>query len=151
MHPSRYLNICVFILTVTIVRSQVQRIVITSSCASVLSLSLSKPTVFSEQDWNLGSIKDVQEMGDKSPSTAYHASKTLAEKCGVFYNILSFGLPLTCFLQSAAWDFYELHKDQIKWDLAVINPPFVSCFFTDIKKTSSPTANGRITAVRSEQ
>ena len=82
--PSRYLNICVFLLTVTIVRSQVQRIVITSSCASVLSLSLSKPTVFSEQDWNLGSIKDVQEMGDKSPSTAYHASKTLAEKCGFF-------------------------------------------------------------------
>ena len=85
--PSRYLNICVFLLTVTIVRSQVQRIVITSSCASVLSLPVSKPTVFSEQDWNLGSIKEVQEKGNKAPpSTAYRASKTLAEKGG-FLNI----------------------------------------------------------------
>jgi nucleoside-diphosphate-sugar epimerase len=107
----------------------VQRIVITSSCAAVISLPLSKPTVFSEQDWNLNDIKRVQEMGDKSPpSTAYRASKTLAEK-GSFLNILFFGLPLTCFLQSAAWHFYELHKPQIKWDLAVINPPFVSCCF----------------------
>jgi hypothetical protein len=74
-------------------------------------------------------------MGNKvPPSTAYRASKTLAEKGGFFLNILSFGLPLTCFLQSAAWDFYELHKAQIKWDLAVINPPFVSCFFTKIKR-----------------
>jgi len=97
--------------------SQVQRIVITSSCASILSLSLSKPTVFSEQDWNLGSIKEV-EMGDKSPSTAYHASKTLAEK--------------------SAWDFYELHKAQIKWDLAVINPPFLfGPAIHDIKSPSS--------------
>ena len=79
----RYLSICVFILTV--VRSHVQRIVITSSCASVLSLPVSKPTVFSEQDWNLGSIKEVQEMGNKTPSPiAYCASKTLAEKGGLF-------------------------------------------------------------------
>ena len=106
-----------------------QRIVITSSCGAVLSLPLSKPTVFSEEDWNLGSMKDVQEMGNKTPpSTVYRASKTLAEKGG-FLNILSFRLPLTCFLESAAWDFYDQHKSQIKWDLVVINPPFVSCFF----------------------
>ena len=113
-------------------RSQVQRIVITSSCAAVLSLQLSKPTVFSEQDWNLSAIKEVQEMGNKAPpSTAYRASKTLAEKGG-FWNVLSFGLSLICFLQSAAWDFYEQHKPQIKWDLVVINPPFVSFFNTSI-------------------
>ena len=71
-----------------------QRIVITSSCAAVMSLPLSKPTVFSEQDWNLGAIKEVQEMGNKSPpGTVYRASKTSAEK-GWFLNILSFGLPL---------------------------------------------------------
>ena len=74
-----------------------QRIVITSSCAAVLSLPLSKPTVFSEQDWNLGSIKDVQEMGNKTPpSTTYRASKTLAEKGGffIYLNILSFTVSL---------------------------------------------------------
>ena len=57
-----------------------QRIVITSSCAAVLS-PVSKPTVFSEQDWNLSAIKEVEEKGNKSPpSTVYRASKTLAEK-----------------------------------------------------------------------
>ena len=112
-------------------RSQVQRIVITSSCGAILSLPLSKPTVFNEQDWNLNVIKEVQEMGNKSPpSTPYRASKTLAEKGGVFLN-LSFGLFLTLFFfcKSAAWDFYEQHRSQIKWDLAVINPPFVGLFF----------------------
>ena len=63
-----------------------QRIVITSSCGAILSLPLSKPTVFSEQDWNLNVIKEVQEMGDKSPpSTPYRASKTLAEKGEFFF------------------------------------------------------------------
>lgn len=77
-------------------RSQVQRIVVTSSCAAVISLPVSKPTVFSEQDWNLASIKEIQEKGNKAPpSTAYRASKTLAEKGGFFEYILSFGLPLT--------------------------------------------------------
>ena len=59
---------------------------------------ISEPTVYSEQDWNASSIKEVEEMGSKSgPVVAYCASKTLAEKGG-FLNILSFGLPLTCFL-----------------------------------------------------
>ena len=62
-----------------------QRIVITSSCAAVLSLPVSKPTVFSEKDWNLKSVKEVQEMGIKSnPASGYRASKTLAEK-GMFF------------------------------------------------------------------
>ena len=68
-----------------LLRSQVQRIVITSSCAAVLSLPVSKPTVFSEKDWNLKSVKEVQEMGIKSnPASGYRASKTLAEKGGFF-------------------------------------------------------------------
>ena len=60
-----------------------QRIVITSSSVAAMSLPLSKPTVFSEQDWNLKAIKEVQEMGNKFPPTVYCASKALAEK-GVF-------------------------------------------------------------------
>ena len=65
--------------------SQVQRIVITSSVAAVMTLTVSKPTVFSEQDWNLTCIKEIQEKGNKSPpTTVYLASKTLAEK-GVFF------------------------------------------------------------------
>ena len=100
-----------------------------------MSVPVSKPTVFSEHDWNMTchDAKKIQEDG----FTAYLASKTRAEKGGFFLNIfLSFGLPLTCFFQSAAWDFYEQHKSQIKWDLAVINPPFVSCFIA-LQKTSS--------------
>ena len=70
------------------IRSQVQHIVITSSCAAVANLrlmSLSKPNVFSEHDWGESSVKEVQEIGNKAPPmTIYHASKTLAEKGGPF-------------------------------------------------------------------
>ena len=85
-----YLNIyAIFILIVFVTKSQVQRIVITSSCASVSSQPLSKPTVFSEQDWNLGAMKEFHEKGNKtSPGTAYYASKTLAEKGEFVLNIL---------------------------------------------------------------
>ena len=63
-----------------------QRIVITSSSASVSSFQpLSKPTVFSEQDWNLADMKELQEKGNKThPVAAYYASKTLAEKGELF-------------------------------------------------------------------
>ena len=130
-----------------------QRIVITSSCGAILSLPLSKPTVFSEQDWNLNVIKEVQEMGNKSaPSTPYRASKTLAEKGGSFFEYLVFRR-LTFFCKSAAWDFYEQHKSQIKWDLAVINPPFVGRFqfLQKLKISLSFATNCRITGVRGEQ
>ncbi|CAA7269675.1 unnamed protein product [Cyclocybe aegerita] len=86
--------------------TRVKRIVITSSCASVLTPGLSVPKVFSENDWNEASPKEVEELGSKSPGASiYRASKTLAEK--------------------AAWEFYNQHKSQVQWDLAVINPPFV--------------------------
>ncbi|KAF8959850.1 hypothetical protein BDZ97DRAFT_1836214 [Flammula alnicola] len=84
--------------------TKVKRIVVTSSCAAVMSPP-PNPTVFSEVDWNLKSPKEVEEQGDKAaPMTMYRASKSLAEK--------------------SAWDFYEKHKSEIQWDLAVINPPF---------------------------
>ncbi|KAF9561492.1 D-lactaldehyde dehydrogenase [Agrocybe pediades] len=85
--------------------NKVKRIVITSSCAAVMAPP-PKPTVFSEKDWNVTSTREVEEQGNKTaPMTIYRASKTLAEK--------------------GAWEFVEQHKSEIKWDLSVINPPFV--------------------------
>ncbi|KAF8999637.1 hypothetical protein BDQ17DRAFT_1360724 [Cyathus striatus] len=82
----------------------IKRIVITSSCASVMSPP-SVPTKFSEKDWNETSPREVAEQGRAAaPITKYRASKTLAEK--------------------AAWEFYNKHKSEVSWDLAVINPPF---------------------------
>lgn len=82
-----------------------KRVVITSSCASVLD-NYPEPRTFSEKDWNLGAPKEVEEKGrNASPPAKYRTSKVLAER--------------------AAWDFVKENKDQIKFDLAVINPPFV--------------------------
>ncbi|TFK38821.1 D-lactaldehyde dehydrogenase [Crucibulum laeve] len=96
---------------------RVKRIIVTSSCASVLSLPLSKPTIFSEENWNTGAPKEVEEQGRAAPAmTKYRASKVLAEQ--------------------AAWKFYEDHKSEIRWDLSVINPPYV--FGPAIQAISSP-------------
>ncbi|KAI0367230.1 NAD-P-binding protein [Pilatotrama ljubarskyi] len=85
--------------------TSVKRVVITSSCAAVLTPS-SEPHVFSEADWNEASIKEVQEKGrDAAGAAKYRASKTLAER--------------------AAWEFYEKNKASLSWDLVVLNPPFV--------------------------
>ncbi|PPQ88274.1 hypothetical protein CVT25_005437 [Psilocybe cyanescens] len=85
---------------------KVKRVVITSSCASIMSPP-DKPTKFSELDWNTLSPKQVEEQGSNTPPmTIYRASKTLAEK--------------------GAWEYHEKHKNEVQWDLAVINPPFVS-------------------------
>ncbi|KAL0948587.1 hypothetical protein HGRIS_011146 [Hohenbuehelia grisea] len=83
----------------------VKRVVITSSCASVLRVD-PKPIVFTEDDWNDQSIQVVEKDGRAAPNIAkYRASKTLAEK--------------------AAWEFVEKHKGEISWSLVAINPPFV--------------------------
>ncbi|OJT14835.1 hypothetical protein TRAPUB_8629 [Trametes pubescens] len=83
----------------------VKRVVVTSSCAAVLTLS-TEPRVFSETDWNEGSVQEVREQGAQATAPAkYRASKTLAER--------------------AAWAFVEEHKGKIPWDLVVLNPPFV--------------------------
>ncbi|KAF5377007.1 hypothetical protein D9615_007320 [Tricholomella constricta] len=96
--------------TVGILRSavksgqNVKRIDVTSSCASVSEVGVDK--VFSELDWNDLAVRDVWEQGDNAPGLSkYCASKTLAEK--------------------AAWEFYEKSRSDIKWDLSVLNPPFV--------------------------
>jgi nucleoside-diphosphate-sugar epimerase len=61
-------------------RTNVKRIVVTSSIGAVMSPP-STPTVFSEQDWNTASIEDVEKNGvHASPMSKYRASKTLAEK-----------------------------------------------------------------------
>ena len=83
----------------------VKRIVVTSSCAAVLTPS-TEPRVFSEEDWNEASIAEVKEKGRAAGAPGkYRASKTLAER--------------------AAWEFYEKHKSEVGWDLVVLNPPFV--------------------------
>ncbi|KAJ8522802.1 hypothetical protein ONZ45_g648 [Pleurotus djamor] len=82
-----------------------KRVVITSSCAAVLEL-FPDPKVFSESDWNLQAIKEVEKKGANADGmTKYRASKTLSEK--------------------AAWEFVNTYKDKITWDLTVLNPPFV--------------------------
>jgi nucleoside-diphosphate-sugar epimerase len=83
----------------------VKRIVVTSSCASVLTPD-TKPRIFSEVDWNEHSIKEVETKGrDAAKPEMYRASKTLAER--------------------AAWKFMEINKSKANFDLVVLNPPFV--------------------------
>lgn len=85
--------------------SSVKRIVITSSVAAVLE-TLPEPKVFTEADWNDGSVVEVKEKGRAASQPGkYRASKTLAER--------------------AAWEFVEKNKDKIGWDLVVLNPPLV--------------------------
>ncbi|PPQ64056.1 hypothetical protein CVT24_008869 [Panaeolus cyanescens] len=84
--------------------TNVKRIVVTSSIAAVITPS-SQPSRFSEADWNEASVREVEEKGgNAAPIEIYRASKTLAER--------------------SVWDFYNKHKANISWDVAVINPPF---------------------------
>ncbi|KAK0201718.1 NAD(P)-binding protein [Desarmillaria ectypa] len=75
-----------------------KRVVISSSCAVILSFSTT-PVAVSEADWNELSIKECEEKGRKA------ANLTLAE--------------------NAACAFYEKHKSEIKWDISIINPAWV--------------------------
>lgn len=94
----------------------VKRIVVTASCASVLT-ALPEPRVFSEKDWNDAAVEEAKQKGrDALPIVKYRASKTLAEK--------------------AAWEFCEKNKSKISWELVVLNPPFV--FGPVIHSVSSP-------------
>jgi nucleoside-diphosphate-sugar epimerase len=83
----------------------VKRIVITSSCAAVLS-DFPEPKVFTELDWNEQAIDDIKKNGkDATNSNKYMASKTLAER--------------------AAWNFVTDNKAQISWDLTTLQPPYI--------------------------
>ncbi|KAG6835826.1 hypothetical protein H0H93_014299 [Arthromyces matolae] len=71
--------------TVSILKSalkngaNVKRVVVTSSCASVLEVGVDK--VFTEENWNELAIREIKEQGDAAPGPSkYRASKTLAEK-----------------------------------------------------------------------
>ncbi|KAG8702659.1 methylglyoxal reductase (NADPH-dependent) gre2 [Ceratobasidium sp. 395] len=82
----------------------VQRVVVTSSVAAVMDSSKPNGTVFTEENWNTFSTKQVEEKGKAAAGgDKYRASKTLAEK--------------------AAWA--EVESKKPKWDLATINPPMV--------------------------
>ncbi|KAL2410807.1 Ketoreductase azaE [Exophiala dermatitidis] len=76
----------------------VKRIVITSSFAAILNLNKHEK-VYSEAIWN----PITEEEAVNSPTDAYRASKTFAEK--------------------AAWEFVE--KEKPNFDIATINPPLV--------------------------
>uniref|UniRef100_A0A0W0ETB8 NAD-dependent epimerase/dehydratase domain-containing protein n=1 Tax=Moniliophthora roreri TaxID=221103 RepID=A0A0W0ETB8_MONRR len=83
---------------------KVKRVVVTSSCSSV-SQTLPEPKVFSEEDWNEQSIKELEAKGRHAPSMVkYRASKTLAER--------------------AAWTFMK-ENPELLWDLVVLIPPMV--------------------------
>ncbi|KAJ3506176.1 hypothetical protein NMY22_g17338 [Coprinellus aureogranulatus] len=85
--------------------SQLKRVVITSSCAAVITIQPTART-FTEDDWNEQSIQETKEQGRSAPAmTKYRASKTLAEK--------------------AALEWFNEHKGKISWDVTWINPPFV--------------------------
>lgn len=78
---------------------------VTSSVAAILN-TLPHPAVFDETSWNTTAVEECETKGkDASPFAKYRASKTLAER--------------------AAWDFVEKYKSSLKFDLVVINPPFV--------------------------
>lgn len=82
----------------------VQRVVTTSSVAAVLDASKPTGTIYTENDWNVSSVKAVEEKGkDAASFDKYRASKTLAEK--------------------AAWA--EVESQKPTWDLVTINPPMV--------------------------
>lgn len=83
----------------------VKRVVYTSTCGAVLTPSR-EPRIYNENDWNDWSVRHCQEKGrDALPEWKYCASKVLAER--------------------AAWEMYEKHKAENKWDLVTIVPPWV--------------------------
>ncbi|QRV79239.1 D-lactaldehyde dehydrogenase [Ceratobasidium sp. AG-Ba] len=82
----------------------VQRVVVTSSVAAIMNTSKPTGTIYTENDWNELSVREVEEKGKGAAGgDKYRASKTLAEK--------------------AAWAEVETQKPS--WDLATINPPMV--------------------------
>ncbi|TEB22503.1 D-lactaldehyde dehydrogenase [Coprinellus micaceus] len=98
--------------TLTLLRSaqahagpQLKRVVITSSCAAVITIQPTART-FSELDWNEQSIDEVKAQGRAAaPMTKYRASKTLAER--------------------AALEWFKERNGTLGWDVTWVNPPFV--------------------------
>jgi len=91
---------------------KVKRVVLTSSFAAIINPKAppSPPYVYTENDWNTGTIEIYKEKGDQVDGVnAYRISKIHAEKAG--------------------WDFISsfTHSDEKiqKFDLVTINPPMV--------------------------
>ncbi|KAH7906355.1 hypothetical protein BJ138DRAFT_1016362 [Hygrophoropsis aurantiaca] len=98
--------------------TSIQRIVITSSVAAVIHDDPT-PLIFDESDWNEQCLEILARGGPQlTGPMKYRASKTLAEK--------------------AAWKFWEDNQTKIKWDIVVINPPYV--FGPTIHEAASPSA-----------
>lgn len=91
----------------------VRRVVFTSSCATVVDPHATGPRVYDEECWNEGDIAEVESKGrEASAVSKYRASKIVAEH--------------------AAWKFFEDAKaeaaarnEECRWDLVVLNPPWV--------------------------
>ncbi|WRT68379.1 uncharacterized protein IL334_005355 [Kwoniella shivajii] len=82
----------------------VQRVVVTSSVASVMNSNIKPPHTFTEKDWNDVSPKECEEQGKNASGQAkYRASKALAER--------------------AFWKFFDDNKPS--FDGVAINPPLV--------------------------
>ena len=82
-----------------------KRFIVTSSVAAMITPSAELHTV-SEADWNEGALAEIQEKGaGASPLGKYCASKTLGER--------------------TAWDFWSQHKNEVRWDVVSLNPPYV--------------------------
>ncbi|KAF4617262.1 hypothetical protein D9613_005668 [Agrocybe pediades] len=85
--------------------TNLKRVVMTSSSATLLR-PVTEPTQFNENDWADAYIQYVKSAGKDAPfMVKYLVSKALAER--------------------AAWEFYQKHKDDVKWDFVTILPPYV--------------------------
>ena len=85
--------------------TRVKRVVLTSSCTAIATPGTEGTTV-DERDWNEWSIKEVRTKGREAHGLDKNrASKTLSER--------------------AAWDWYEEHKQELGWDIVVLNPSLV--------------------------
>ncbi|KII86215.1 hypothetical protein PLICRDRAFT_114782 [Plicaturopsis crispa FD-325 SS-3] len=99
--------------------TSVKRVVVTSSCAAVLTPTSPVGTTYTDEDWNKSSVETTEKLGRAAPvMEKYRASKTLAEK--------------------SAWAFVEKHKSEIAWDLVVLNPPYV--FGPVLHQVDSPSS-----------
>ncbi len=83
----------------------VKRVILTSSGTAIASPT-AEPRTVDESDWNDTAVREVREKGrEASQIEKYRASKTLAER--------------------AAWEWYDVHKTSLRWDMVVLNPTFV--------------------------
>ena len=102
----------------------IKRIVIFSSAVSVGIFRINSE--YTEEEWNDEAIDDVKAKGKESNGLMkYMASKTLAERGAISLP----SAPVPCAYAgyiAAAWELYNKHKPSLPWDLAAINPPYVS-------------------------